>query len=114
MRKDSKHHHRQSINNNSNNSSNLIRLSESEEDEDSDAEDDVYSDDLTEGRIVIDIIELVFKLFTTSFGVVVFSVLALNIFLTTLAIPFIKALFSLNALVSSVGIIVEMLIYDVL
>lgn len=79
----------------------------------------VYPDDCDVGLIddegvAIDFIELLSKLFTTSFGVVVLVVVSINIFLTSLAIPFIKALFQLNALVSSVGIIIELIVYDII
>ncbi|KAG5512125.1 hypothetical protein JKF63_07590 [Porcisia hertigi] len=62
---------------------------------------------------VVDVIDLISKLFTTSFGVVVLVVVGLNLFMTTLCIPFLKALFKLNALVSGVGIVIELIIYEV-
>ncbi|KAK7198922.1 hypothetical protein NESM_000859000 [Novymonas esmeraldas] len=78
--------------------------------------DDVLSadgaDDLGEVAVV-DVIELISKLFTTSFGVVVLVVLGLNVFMTSLCIPFLKALFKLNALVSGVGIVIELIMYEV-
>ncbi|KAG5487956.1 hypothetical protein LSCM1_08271 [Leishmania martiniquensis] len=61
---------------------------------------------------VIDVIDLISKLFTTSFGVVVLVVLGLNLFMTSLCIPFLKALFQLNALVSGVGIVIELIMYE--
>lgn len=61
----------------------------------------------------IDVIDLISKLFTTSFGVVVLGVVGLNIFMTSLCIPFLKALFKLNALVSGVGIVIELIMYEV-
>jgi uncharacterized membrane protein YgcG len=61
----------------------------------------------------IDVIDLISKLFTTSFGVVVLCVVGLNIFMTSLCIPFLKALFKLNALVSGVGIVIELIMYEV-
>nr|CAJ2465741.1 unnamed protein product [Leishmania braziliensis]CAJ2466328.1 unnamed protein product [Leishmania braziliensis] len=62
---------------------------------------------------VVDVIDLISKLFTTSFGVVVLVVLGLNLFMTSLCIPFLKALFKLNALVSGVGIVIELIMYEV-
>lgn len=61
----------------------------------------------------IDVIDLISKLFTTSFGVVVLGVVGVNIFMTSLCIPFLKALFKLNALVSGVGIVIELIMYEV-
>lgn len=59
-----------------------------------------------------DIIHLVTKLFTTSFGAV-FGGLVITVgFVIYLAIPFIDALLSMNAIVSSVGIVMELLLYD--
>ena len=64
------------------------------------------------GVLTGDLIGLVAKLFTTSFGVV-FGVLFLFVsILVYLAIPFLDALLSLNALISSAGIVVEILVYD--
>ncbi|GET85488.1 hypothetical protein, conserved [Leishmania tarentolae] len=62
---------------------------------------------------VVDVMDLISKLFTTSFGVVVLVVLGLNLFMTSLCIPFLKALFKLNALVSGVGIVIELIMYEV-
>lgn len=60
----------------------------------------------------IDLIDLITRMFTTSFGAV-FSSLFIAIFLSVyLAIPFVSALLKLNALVSSIGIIVEIVVYD--
>lgn len=59
-----------------------------------------------------DVIGLIAKLFTTSFGVV-FAGLSVSIaFAFYLAIPFIHTLLMLNAVVSSVGIVSEILLYD--
>lgn len=60
-----------------------------------------------------DIIGLVSRLFTTSFGVVFGSLALLGSFVFYLAIPFLKSLLSLNALVSSMGIVFEILLYEV-
>lgn len=60
-----------------------------------------------------DIIGIVEELFTTSFGVVFTVVVLSSIFVTLLAIPFLKSLFSLNVLVSSVGILLECVVYEV-
>lgn len=94
---------------------------EVDEDEDDDAADMEYDnggeevlevvEDAAEVT-VIDIIDLISKLFTTSFGVVVLVVLGLNIFVTSLAIPFLRALSQLNALVSGVGIVIELIMYE--
>ena len=60
-----------------------------------------------------DVIGMIGKLFTTSFGVV-FAGLSVSIaFAFYLAIPFIHSLLMLNAVVSSVGIVSEILLYDV-
>ncbi|EKF26325.1 hypothetical protein MOQ_009986 [Trypanosoma cruzi marinkellei] len=60
-----------------------------------------------------DLIGFVEELLTTSFGVVFAVMLFGSIFVTLLAIPFLKSLFSLNALVSSAGIILEYIVYEV-
>lgn len=63
---------------------------------------------VTEGDILL----LVTKVFTTSFGAV-FGGLAITVcFVIYLAIPFLDALLSMNAIVSSVGIVMEVLLYD--
>eukprot|EP00758_Cryptobia_borreli_P012134 Tbor_TRINITY_DN571_c0_g1::TRINITY_DN571_c0_g1_i1::g.23344::m.23344 len=59
-----------------------------------------------------DIIALVAKLFTTSFGVVFFSLVFSVTFCFYLAVPFISNLLALNAVMSSVGIIVEIMMYE--
>lgn len=81
---------------------------------DEDAEDEVsdFFEDVGEVAF-IDVIDLISKLFTTSFGVVVLGVVGMNIFMTSLCIPFLKALFKLNALVSGVGIVIELIMYEV-
>ncbi|CCW62873.1 unnamed protein product [Phytomonas sp. EM1] len=60
----------------------------------------------------LDIVEFISRLFTSSFGVVMLVLVFVNVFVTSLAIPFLKALSSLNALVNSVGIVVELIIYE--
>eukprot|EP00744_Colponema_vietnamica_P014244 GILI01019944.1.p1 GENE.GILI01019944.1~~GILI01019944.1.p1 ORF type:complete len:265 (+),score=49.02 GILI01019944.1:83-877(+) len=63
---------------------------------------------VTEGDVLL----LVTKVFTTSFGAV-FGGLAITVcFVIYLAIPFLDALLSMNAIVSSVGIVMEVLLYD--
>ncbi|KPI84973.1 hypothetical protein ABL78_5964 [Leptomonas seymouri] len=81
---------------------------------DEDMEDEVadFFDEVGEVAF-IDVIDLISKLFTTSFGVVVLVVVGLNIFMTSLCIPFLKALFKLNALVSGVGIVIELIMYEI-
>lgn len=69
----------------------------------------IEEEDMGDG---VDIIDLTSRLFTTSFGAVALGVVGLNIVVTSLAIPLLKALFSLNALVSTVGIVVELLVYE--
>lgn len=59
-----------------------------------------------------DLISLVSKMFTTSFGVVFASLAAFVSFVVYLAVPFFMTLLQLNALVSSVGILVERVVYD--
>ncbi|RNF10123.1 uncharacterized protein Tco025E_06842 [Trypanosoma conorhini] len=59
-----------------------------------------------------DLIGFVEELLTTSFGVVFAAMLLGSVFVTLLAIPFLKSLFSLNALVSSVGIVLEFIVYE--
>ncbi|CCW70427.1 unnamed protein product [Phytomonas sp. Hart1] len=61
----------------------------------------------------LDIVEFISRLFTSSFGVVILVLVSVNVFVTSLAIPFLKALSSLNALVISVGIVVELIIYEI-
>ena len=63
--------------------------------------------------ITADVIGFVSKLFTTSFGVVFGSVLLFVSFVVYLAVPFLSSLLSLNALVSSAGIVFEILLYQV-
>lgn len=65
-----------------------------------------------EEETTVDLIDLISKIFTTSFGAVGVAVVAVNVFITMLAIPFLKALVKLNALVSSVGILVELFVYE--
>lgn len=79
------------------------------------AEDGTGADFLEDvGEVaVLDVMDLISKLFTTSFGGVVLVVLGLNLFMTSLCIPFLKALFKLNALVSGVGIVIELIMYEV-
>mmetsp|Transcript_29894 Transcript_29894/g.34558 ORF Transcript_29894/g.34558 Transcript_29894/m.34558 type:complete len:252 (+) Transcript_29894:147-902(+) len=60
-----------------------------------------------------DIIGLVSRLFTTSFGVVFGSLMACSSFVIYLAIPFLSSLMRMNALVSSMGIVFEILLYEV-
>ncbi|ESL11723.1 hypothetical protein TRSC58_00520 [Trypanosoma rangeli SC58] len=60
-----------------------------------------------------DLIGFVEELLTTPFGVVFAVILLGSIFVTLLAIPFLKSLFSLNALVSSMGIVLEFIVYEV-
>ncbi|ORC84970.1 uncharacterized protein TM35_000391440 [Trypanosoma theileri] len=59
-----------------------------------------------------DLIGFLMELLTTSFGVVFAAVIFGSIFVTMLAIPFLKSLFSLNALVSSLGIVLEVIVYE--
>ncbi|KEG06411.1 hypothetical protein DQ04_14061010 [Trypanosoma grayi] len=59
-----------------------------------------------------DLIGFIAELLTTSFGVVFTALVLGSVFVTTLAIPFLKSLFSLNALVSSVGIVLELIVYE--
>ncbi|AAQ15740.1 uncharacterized protein TEOVI_000583700 [Trypanosoma equiperdum] len=61
-----------------------------------------------------DVIGCFCALLTTSFGVVFAAVLVGNIFFTVLVIPFLKSLFSLNALVSSLGIVMEIIVYEII
>ncbi|CAG9567207.1 conserved hypothetical protein [Leishmania major strain Friedlin] len=84
----------------------------SEEDAAEDANGADFPEDVGEVAVV-DVMDLISKLFTTSFGVVVLVVLGLNLFMTSLCIPFLKALFKLNALVSGVGIGIELIMYEV-
>lgn len=60
-----------------------------------------------------DLISLIDKIFTSSFGVVFSGLVVFIGFVVYLAVPFISALLELNALVTSVGIVTEVLIYDV-
>jgi hypothetical protein len=60
-----------------------------------------------------DLIELITRLFTSSFGAVLFTLAGTLFAVVYLAVPFITALWSLNALISSVGIIVEVVVYDI-
>ena len=59
-----------------------------------------------------DILHLVSKIFTTSFGAVFGGLIITVGFVIYLAIPFVEALLSMNAIVSSVGIVMELLLYD--
>jgi hypothetical protein len=60
-----------------------------------------------------DVVELVEKMFSSSFGVVFCSFVAFGAFVFYLAIPFMTTLMALNALISGVGIAMEFIIYDV-
>lgn len=60
-----------------------------------------------------DLISLIDKIFTTSFGAVFSSMVIFVAFVVYLAVPFMSALLELNALVTAVGIITEVLVYDV-
>ncbi|EPY37559.1 hypothetical protein AGDE_06375 [Angomonas deanei] len=87
-----------------------------EDEEDDDEEEEEYEEVVTtivEESPQIDLIDLFSKLCTTSFGVVFASIIAVNVFVTSLAIPFFRALFHLNALTSGVGIVVELIMYEV-
>ncbi|TPP43110.1 hypothetical protein CGC21_30040 [Leishmania donovani] len=93
-----------------------VTLSATARSRNQDAAEDANSADFPEdvGEVaVVDVMDLISKLFTTSFGVVVLVVLGLNLFMTSLCIPFLKALFKLNALVSGVGIVIELIMYEV-
>ncbi|KAG8342336.1 hypothetical protein ERJ75_001402000 [Trypanosoma vivax] len=59
-----------------------------------------------------DVVGFFHMLFTTSFGVVFAVVVTGNVIVTMLVIPFLKSLFSLNALVSSLGIVMEVIVYE--
>ncbi|CCD17063.1 unnamed protein product [Trypanosoma congolense IL3000] len=60
-----------------------------------------------------DVISFLSMLLTSSFGVVFTAVVVGNAFVTVLIIPFLKSLFSLNALVSSLGIVMEVIVYEI-
>jgi hypothetical protein len=60
-----------------------------------------------------DLLELVEKMFSSSFGVVFCSFVAFGAFVFYLAVPFLTTLMALNALISGVGIAMEFIIYDV-
>lgn len=60
-----------------------------------------------------DIIGLISRLFTTSFGAVFGFLVAFSGFVAYLVIPFLSSLMALNTLVSSVGIVFEILLYEV-
>jgi hypothetical protein len=60
-----------------------------------------------------DLIGLVSRLFTTSFGVVFSSMVLFGAFVFYLAIPFVQSLMYLNALVGAIGIIMEISLYEI-
>jgi hypothetical protein len=60
-----------------------------------------------------DVIGLISRLFTTSFGAVFGSLVVFSSFVAYLAIPFLTSLMALNALVSSMGIVFEILLYEI-
>ena len=61
-----------------------------------------------------DLLELVEKVFNSSFGVVFGGFVVFGSFVFYLAIPFMTTLMALNALISGVGIAMEFIIYDVI
>ena len=60
----------------------------------------------------MDLIGLVNHLFTTSFGVVFSSLAGVALVAIYLAAPFVSSLLQLNAVVSALGILIEIVIYD--
>jgi hypothetical protein len=64
------------------------------------------------GVFDVDLIQLITRLFTSSFGAVLMTLVVTLFLVVYIALPFMQALWSLNALVSTVGIIVEVIVYD--
>jgi hypothetical protein len=65
------------------------------------------------GVYTTDLIELLAKIFTTSFGAVFGVLVAVVGIVTYLAVPFVVNLLTLNALVSCWGIALEIIVYEV-
>uniref|UniRef100_A0A7S1QUL0 Uncharacterized protein n=1 Tax=Neobodo designis TaxID=312471 RepID=A0A7S1QUL0_NEODS len=64
------------------------------------------------GVLDMDLIAVVNHLFTTSFGVVFVGLAITFITVSYLAIPFVSSLLQLNGVLSSLGILVELVVYD--
>lgn len=60
-----------------------------------------------------DLLELVEKMFNSSFGVVFCGFIAFAAFVVYLAVPFLTTLMALNALITGVGIAMEFITYDI-
>lgn len=64
------------------------------------------------GVLDMDLIQVVNHIFTTSFGVVFIGFVLTFVCVSYLAVPFVQSLLQLNGVLSSMGILVEMLVYD--
>merc|ERR1712146_872100 len=64
------------------------------------------------GVLDMDLIEVVNHVFTTSFGVVFAGLVAAFVIVSYLAVPFATSLVQLNGVLSSLGILVEIVVYD--
>lgn len=62
----------------------------------------------------VDYLRVVYRLFATKLGIIAFMMILMHVYVSSWMLSMIRTLYTLNALVSGAGILVELLVYEVL